>query len=124
MLPAVYRRNKRNQQPLTLTRGASSSINISLSDLEGNPYVLGDNETLRFGVKMRPESEYRQIIKVIDSSALDEDVYVFNLTPEDTSNLRLGMLWYDVMLQSGTDLYPVVDLSPVEVIGTATDGEM
>ena len=116
MLSAVYRRNKVNQQPITLTRGASNSVSVILTDTEGKPYVLEANETLRFGIKMRPESKYTQVIKVVDSSALNEDHYIFNLAPDDTADLRLGNLWYDVVLQSGDDFLPVVDISPVTVL--------
>ena len=121
MLPAVYRRNKRNQQPITLTRNTSASIGVTLTDLEGETYVLNENETLRFGIKMRPESDAVQVLKIIDSSALDPEagVYYFNLTPADTAELRLGNLWYDIVLQTGEDMYPVVDLSPVTVLATA-----
>lgn len=121
MLPAVYRRNKRNQQPITLTRNTSASISVTLTDLEGETYVLNENETLRFGIKMRPESDAVQVLKIIDSSALDAEagVYYFNLTPADTAELRLGNLWYDIVLQTGKDMYPVVDLSPVTVLATA-----
>lgn len=121
MLPAVYRRNKKNQQPITLTRNTSASIGVTLTDLEGETYVLNENETLRFGIKMRPESDAVQVLKIIDSSALDVEagVYYFNLTPADTAELRLGNLWYDIVLQTGEDVYPVVDLSPVTVLATA-----
>lgn len=121
MLPAVYRRNKKNQQPITLTRNTSASIGVTLTDLEGETYVLNENETLRFGIKMRPESDAVQVLKIIDSSALDVEagVYYFNLTPADTAELRLGNLWYDIVLQTGEDMYPVVDLSPVTVLATA-----
>lgn len=123
MIPAVYKRNKQNQQPLTITRGTSNTINVTLTDTEGETYTLGSGESLRLGIKMRPESEYVQLTKDIDSTALDEDVYVFSLTPEETANLRLGMSWYDVTLLTGDDIYPVIDLSPVTIIGTASDGE-
>lgn len=102
------------KQPLSMIRGTTQTINISVKDTDGAAYQLADGEVLRFGVKQKPEDSDSNCLikKELTIENLDEDVYVLTLLPSDTQDLDFGNYYYDVGLQSGTNYYNVIECSP------------
>ena len=101
---------------ISMIRGTSQNIDIVLTDTEGNPYLLTGNELLRFGVKKHPNNNAHLLIKEITKNdSVEEGTYTLNLVPSDTENMDLGILFYDVGLQSGEDYYNVIECSEFQL---------
>ncbi len=116
MQTIAMKRDKANQQPIQLVRGATNFLRVELKTTEGTVYEMAAGELLVFGIKMRPESKQIQLVKSIDNSALDGDAYLFHFLPDETKDLRDGHSWYAVGLQTGEDFLPVIEASPVYIV--------
>lgn len=101
------------KQPLTIIRGTTQVINISVNNEDGTPYTLTGGEILRFGVKKKPEDSDDLLVvkKELTAANLDDGVYVLTLLPVDTKALPFGSYYYDVGLQSGNNYYNVIECS-------------
>lgn len=82
------RRNK-----ITLTRGDTARIKISLSDINGNPYLPVEGDSVKFAVrrKAEDESELFSIDVPIDTCEL-------HIKPIDTKELEFGEYKYDIQI--------------------------
>lgn len=99
-------------QPISIVRGTTQMVNIDLVDAGGNPYSLGADEVLRFGVKRCPEDEEYLLVKELTSEHQSEDgTYVLTLEPADTGRMKFGRYYYDVGMQSGEQYYNVIECS-------------
>ena len=80
---------------ITLTRGDTLKAQISITDPDGNPYVMQEGDVVRFAAKKHytdPDEEV-QILKEIPS-----DTLILTLEPEDTKDLDFGEYVYDIQL--------------------------
>lgn len=104
------------QQPVTMVRGTTHTIIISLKDPAGNPRTLAADEVLRFGLKRFPEDNTCLITKELTTANADENGdYLLILVPSDTINLEIGTHYYDVGLQNGTTYDNVIPCSPFKI---------
>lgn len=103
------------QQPISMVRGTTKSIDISVSSAVGSEYVLGDNDILRFGVKKSPDHRVCVIEKELTRANYNDDVYVLLITPDDTEGLDCGVYYYDVGLQVGSSYFNVIECSKFEI---------
>lgn len=77
---------------ITLTRGDSASISVSLKNPDGTDYNLQSGDMLMFTVKHNCITEDIIIQKDISSDC------IINLIPTDTNTLLYGVYFYDVQL--------------------------
>lgn len=77
---------------ITLTRGDSASIGVTLENPDGTTYELQEGDELLFTVKHNCITEDIIIQKDISSTA------IINLLPGDTEDLLYGVYFYDVQL--------------------------
>lgn len=107
---------------IQILRGESVTLNIGLTDTDGNVYFLQAGEILRFGVKLQHhETEYR-ILKELTADDAKSGVYPVTLLPADTQNMR-GKYYYDVGVQNGDNYYLVIEKSTFEVQDAITKWE-
>lgn len=101
------------KQPLSIIRGTTQVVNITVKDPDGGAYQLTTGEILRFGVKRRPEDPDSECVikKVLTAENMDGGVYVLTLLPTDTRDLPFGSYFYDVGLQNGNNYYNVIECS-------------
>ena len=77
---------------ITLTRGDSASIEVTLTNPDGSAYELQSGDVLMFTVKYNCITEDIIIQKDISSNA------TINILPSDTNTLLYGNYVYDVQL--------------------------
>lgn len=93
-----------SDKSIKLTRGdtAMFTINIDNESTEG-PYIIGENDILKFTVRKSENDEIFSFQKVVQGSAS------IVIEPEDTSSLDFGKYKYDVELTTTTgDVYTVI----------------
>jgi hypothetical protein len=105
----------KKKQPISVTRGRSASRWLTITDEDGNPYVLSDNETLEFGVKKRATHDQCILRKTLTVADMEEDGrYLLYFYPEDTKDLTCGKYFYDLALyvwssaDSGVEFWDII----------------
>lgn len=92
---------------ITVQKGRTLSVVISVDDADGEPYTLESGDKIRFGVR-NVSGGNKLIYKELTSSDEVDGEYPLTLTPENT-NIAVGRYLYDVSLQtSDGDLYDIV----------------
>ena len=75
---------------ILLTRGDTATLNISITDSEGNPYTMQEGDTLKFSIK-RIYTEPEVLLELVVTEP------VVHLSSADTDNLSFGVYHYDVV---------------------------
>ena len=101
-----------------MIRGTTQVFNISVTDANGSPYMLGSGEFLLFGVKAKPEDNEYVVLKPVYSGA--DGVYTVNIAPEDTINVPYNRYVYDVGVQSGNNYYNIIPTSGFAILPNVT----
>ena len=92
---------------ITVQKGRTLSVVISVEDADNEPYTLESGDKIRFGVR-NVSGGNKLIYKELTSSDEVDGEYPLTLTPENT-NIAVGRYLYDVSLQtSDGDLYDIV----------------
>lgn len=92
---------------LTIQKGRTLSVVISVEDADNEPYTLESGDKIRFGVR-NVSGGNKLIYKELTSSDEVDGTYPLELIPEDT-NIAVGRYLYDVSLQlSSGELYDIV----------------
>ena len=96
-----------------MIRGTTNIFNITVLDIDGDPYTLLSGEKLIFGVKRKYTDEEYIFIKTIEAGSADivDGVYKIMITPQDTNECRWGDYMYDVSIQSGDNFYNIISPS-------------
>lgn len=92
-----------NHNNIKFTHGDYAEICFNLVDEHGEPYVLLDGETVKFGIKLRPELPNELITKTTTNAG--ESFAVIILTHDDTKDLKFGTYWYNIRLISSDGKY-------------------
>ena len=108
---------------ISIVRGTTNTLNVTLKDPDGGAYVLADGEVLRFGVKCSHADREYLIRKDLTSADYKNGVYPVTLRPEDTASLPCCGYCYDVGVQSGEDYYNVIECSTLTVARNITSKE-
>ena len=112
------------KQPLSMVRGTTLSLALSVQDADGNDYTLQTGEVLRFGVKRKPEDADYIFVKEAGPTDIDEDgKYVFTVEPSDTEDKPFGCYYYDCGLQSGNSYYNIIEASNFKIAFNVTEWE-
>lgn len=105
-------------QKIEIVRGTTNTIEITLTDGDGNLRTLSSGEVIVFGLKEKlTDSEY---VFVRAAVVKDLGVYTFEIEKEDTEQCEVGTYWYDVGLQSGDYFFNIVEASPFVIIHNVT----
>ena len=75
---------------ISIIRGDSATITLSVTDAEGNPYTIKSTDSITMMVRKSPTSE-----AVISKTFTDATL---SIAPADTSSLPCGNYVYDVQL--------------------------
>ena len=75
---------------ILLTRGDTATLNISITDAEGSPYVMQEGDTLKFSIKRI----YEQPEVLLEKTVTEP---VVTLVSEDTDSLSFGVYHYDIV---------------------------
>lgn len=70
---------------ITMVRGDTALITISITDSDGEAYEVQDGDVIRFAVKKRYSDDDTVILKTIDN-----DTLLLQIDPEDTEDLDMG----------------------------------
>lgn len=81
---------------ITLTRGDTLKVEVSILQGDGEPYVPGESDVIRFALKKNYEDVNPLILKVIPN-----DTLLLTIDPEDTKQLPFGKYVYDIQLTNG-----------------------
>lgn len=97
---------------ITITRGDSAYITISITDSKGNPYTPGPNDKIRAQVRQDPTST-----KVLFESEIPYDTLVWHIKPEDTAQAQMGKTYvYDMEIETAEgDVFTFIPLSSFTV---------
>lgn len=94
---------------ITLTRGDTLHLQITLTDQEGEVYTLQDGDTLVFTVKKNTSSD----VVLIQKNILNSNI---TISHEDTKNMAYGTYMYDVQLtQANGDVTTVIKPSKFKI---------
>ena len=105
-------------QKIEIVRGTTNTIQITLTDGDGNLRSLSSGEAILFGVKEKlTDSAY---VFVRAATVKDLGVYTVELLKEDTAERKCGTYYYDVGLQSGDDFFNIVETSPFVIAPNVT----
>ena len=80
---------------ITLTRGDTLKAQISITDSEGNPYVLQEGDVVRFAMKKNYTDPDEEVLILKD---IPSDTLILTLEPEDTKDLDFGSYVYDIQI--------------------------
>ena len=93
---------------IEMVRGSTSVQLIRLLE-DSEPYILSDDEYLRFGVKEAGYNKRLLINKKFTSADQDEDGFIeFKIMPNETAEWPVKIYKYDIGLQSGEDYFVVI----------------
>lgn len=80
---------------ISMTRGDTAKILLTLSQANDTPYVPAEGDAIRFAVK-RNYSDTRALLKI--DVPTDETPLVLHIKPTDTKKLPYGTYKYDIQL--------------------------
>lgn len=108
---------------LTIQRGTTKDICITVYNDDGTIYSLADGDKLIFGVKKSLNDTDYLIKKIVTVENKDGNGYLVSLVPDDTQSL-IGSYFYEVGLQTvNGDYYIIIDCSDFTVANTLTHRE-
>lgn len=119
------------RQPISISKGRSVAITVTITDEAGNAYSPTDGDIVRFGVKRDPDDDRYLIVRTVPSSE-----FIISTSPaccqvkiyvrsSDTSQLLSGDYWYDIGLQRSDSewdqgYFDVVPCSPFRIAPSVT----
>lgn len=97
---------------ITLTRGDSAYINVSIKDAKGNTYTPGPGDRIRAQVRQDANST-----KILFESEIPYDTLVWHIKPEDTNGAQMGKSYvYDMQIETTEgDVFTFIPVSAFTV---------
>lgn len=80
---------------ITLTRGDTAILKIAITDNEGNPFIPGAEDEIRFAMKKNYSDEN---VLVRSDAVIDGSDVTITILPEQTKSLDYGTYRYDIQL--------------------------
>lgn len=81
-----------NKGDISLTRGDTARLAVSITNNDGQPYAVKESDTLTLTVKADYKDEEVLIEKVVKGNNM------IHIEPKDTKELEFGTYLYDVQL--------------------------
>lgn len=78
---------------ITLTRGDTFEALVSVTKMDGSPYVPIEGDSIRFAMKKNYDDSRPILVKSIPS-----DTMMLIIEPQDTKGLNFGKYVYDIQL--------------------------
>ena len=72
---------------ITMVRGDTARISVSIKDAEGDPYIPAEGDSIRFAAKKKYTDTTVALYKDIDIGAM-----LLTIEPEDTKDLQMGSI--------------------------------
>ena len=93
---------------IIMTRGTTAPQQIKIL-MDGNPYLLSENEFVRFGVKESHNSTRLLIDKKFTTKDQERDgSFTFAIEPLETQNWPCKTYKYDIGLQTEKEYYIII----------------
>ena len=105
-------------QKLEIVRGCSYPVAIDLFDENGEAAVLDTGSVLVMGIQ--PILGGEPVLKK-QAVSTEDGALVFDFCPADTEKVTPGDYKFDVMLQTGDDLYPVISRGNLSIVDNAVE---
>lgn len=93
-----------------IVRGTTNTFEITVTNANGEPYILGSGEKLLFGVK-KNHTDGRYIFVKTIRLCDKPGVYSVTINPEDTEICDCCKYFYDVAVQSGDNFFNIIEAS-------------
>lgn len=96
---------------ILLSIGDTAALNVQIVDMEGEEYIIGDDDNLVLSVFTADEILLRK------EADIENGVFVFNLVKEDTINIKPGIYDYNIILNPDGEQSTVIHDSIFELCG-------
>lgn len=109
---------------ISLTRGNSADLSISISYDDGEPYIMSEGDVVCFTVR---NSKNQIVLKKVysDEDMIGDGSVIIEIKPSDTLDLSIGEYKYDVILVTAEgNAYTFIGKARfflIEAIGTIID---
>ena len=102
-----------NKNRITITRGDSAYITISVVDGNGNAFALDDSVALRGQVRsILNDDENLGLLFEADISINEDGTATWHIKPSDTAKATMGIpYYYDIELHIGDDVFTIISSS-------------
>ena len=87
---------KINGTDITMIRGDSECIYVTVVDTSGEPVPLREGDTIYFTVKTSTQTEKKIIQKVV--TVFEDGGAIIEIEPDDTRGVGAGTYFYDIQL--------------------------
>lgn len=104
----------RDEAHLQIVRGRSAQIRLAVYDGAETPHAWEDGERVIFAVKRNPDDDGRALEKSITPTS--DGLVTIELLPTDTKELQLGTYWYEISLEAGDDILPLIECSMLDLM--------
>lgn len=109
------------RQDISVVRGTNNVFGLVVTNADGSPFKIADNQVLVFGVKKDCNNAKCILLKKI-LHTVEEGTYYLEIVPSDTCELDTGRYFYDVGLQEGENTYfSVIETSVFEIKPNVTE---
>ena len=100
---------------ITVTRGDTLSLEITLTNPDGTPYEYESGDTIRFAISEGYESDINY--HLIYEQSFSAETLTFSMPAEETKKLRYKTYNYDIELTHADGSVDTVISSQISVIG-------
>lgn len=98
---------------ITLTRGDTAILKIAVTDKDGEAYVPGTGDVIRFAMKKNYNDEN---VLVRSEAVIDGSDITITILPEQTKSLNYGSYKYDIQLTTGDGVVDTfIDRATIEL---------
>ena len=107
----LVREVKNENNSIYIVRGTTLTVNIGVTQANGDDYEVGESDVLRFCVKRDPDDEEYAIRKELTAANYSDGSFSLQISPSDTEDLEIGRYYYDVGLQVNGEYYMIIEES-------------
>lgn len=95
---------------IKITRGDSAYLTINVTDADGNPYILENEDKVRAQVRSKYNDDENEGF-LFEGEVTDngDGTVVWHIRPEDTATANPAIAYYyDVQLEIGEDIFTII----------------
>lgn len=104
---------------ISLTRGDSAYITLSVTDGSGTPIELNENDTIRVQVREEPNGG----TLIFEGNLIfDDDGITWYIRPEDTEAREVKVYYWDAQVEfSNGDIFTFIPVSKFTILSEVTE---